>query len=87
MDTWTTQKGYPVVTVSRTGVNKLSVKQNWFLLNPLNTVQGTPEYDKYKWWVPFTYYTKEKLDDNFESRPQWLAPNQSECTFFFLSFL
>lgn len=79
MDTWTLQKGYPVVTVTRGANNKLTLKQKWFLLNPLNTVQGTSEYDKYRWYIGFTYTTKEQLNWDIETAASWFEPSQQEC--------
>ena len=78
MDTWTTQKGYPVVNVTRVN-NELSLTQNWFLLNPLNKVQNTPEYAKYKWYIPFTYTTKTESDFRFESKTHWFRKEEDKC--------
>lgn len=77
MDTWTLQKGYPLVTIKRTG-NQLHLTQNWFLLDPENTVQGTAEYDSYRWYVAFTHTTKEEQNWEMETRPNWFFPNQEE---------
>jgi aminopeptidase N len=74
MDTWTLQKGYPVVQADRNG-NKLTTTQKWFLLNPLNSIQNTQEYNKYQWFVPITYTTRQELSFDFEKRPQWLKEN------------
>lgn len=78
MDTWTLQKGYPIVTATRSG-NQVRVKQNWFLLNPLNSVQKTDLYNRSRWFIPFTYTTKEQLNWSFESKPSWFRPEQQEC--------
>lgn len=77
MDSWILQKGYPLLTINRLN-NQLHLKQRWFLLNPLNTVQNTAEFNKYKWYIAFTYTTKEKLDWNIESTPNWFAPDLNE---------
>jgi aminopeptidase N len=79
MDTWTLQKGYPVLTVTRRGANQISLAQKWFLLNPLNSIQSTDEYAKNRWHIPFTYTTKEELNFNFESFTYWFRPDQQEC--------
>lgn len=86
MDTWTLQKGYPVVHVHRSFNNSLSssssiltIRQNWFLLNPSSKILNTSAYHKYKWFVPFTFTTKSNPSFEFESKPHWLRPNQSEC--------
>ncbi|CAF0815629.1 unnamed protein product [Brachionus calyciflorus] len=79
MDTWTLRKGYPVVTVIRDYTNnKMSLKQNWFLLNPNNSVQYTDEYAKYRWYIPFTFTQKENPNFDFETRPIWLKPEDLE---------
>lgn len=75
MDTWTLQKGYPVVTIAKEDNNKVKASQKWFLLNPLNNLQGTEEYEKYKWYVPITVTTKDEQDFDFEKRPVWLKPS------------
>lgn len=79
MDTWTVQKGYPVVTVTRLNSNQISLTQKWFLLNPLNSVQDTDVYRTYRWYVPFTFTTKEELNFEFETKPIWFSPDQQEC--------
>ena len=82
MNTWTLQKGYPVVHVKRVSSTQLNVSQKYFLLNPLNTLENNKnktEYDSYKWYVPFTFTRKSELNFSFESKPYWLIPNQTEC--------
>lgn len=79
MDTWTLQKGYPLLTITRENNNRLSLKQNWFLLNPQNTVQNTMEYKNYRWYIAFTYTTKEKLDWNMEAKATWFKPEDEQC--------
>lgn len=76
MDTWTLQKGYPLVTVSRNG-NQLSLTQRWFLLNPENTMQGTDEYKDYRWYIAFTFTTSQQL--NWDTEANWFRPDQQEC--------
>ena len=79
MDKWTLQKGYPVVDVKyNSALNHLQVKQNWFLLNPLNKVDPS-EYNSYKWYVPFTYTTSSDPNFNLESDVSWLKPEDSQC--------
>jgi aminopeptidase N len=81
MDTWTLQKGYPVVIINRVDGNKIQIKQQWFLLNPLNKMQqgkNRTVYASYRWYVPFTYTTKSELNFHFETKPVWLKPNDSE---------
>lgn len=81
MDTWTLQKGYPVVQIDRLAGNRIQIKQQWFLLNPLNKLQSSQnksEYESYRWYVPFTYTTSNELNFQFEAKPVWLKPNQTE---------
>lgn len=73
MDTWTLQKGYPLIQINRNG-SELSVTQNWFLLNRENKVQETAEYRKYKWYVPVTVTNNQEKDFDFGKRPTWLMP-------------
>nr|XP_014340352.1 PREDICTED: endoplasmic reticulum aminopeptidase 1-like [Latimeria chalumnae] len=49
MDTWTVQKGYPLVSVRVNGA-KLKVTQEIFTLYPQNSTG-------FLWQIPFTYYT------------------------------
>ncbi len=85
MDTWTLRKGYPVVQVNRAG-NDFIVTQKWFLLNPLNKIQNNDvnEYNKYKWFVPFTYTTLKENDFSFEKSPIWLKPTDSQSIIFLI---
>ena len=79
MDTWTLKKGYPVVQIDRTRGAEMIISQKWFLVNPLNTVKNNlTEYNKYKWFVPFTFTTKNIRNFNFETKPTWLKPNDTE---------
>jgi aminopeptidase N len=85
MDSWTLKKGYPVVHVSRLEAsnnqsyyNSLRVTQKWFLLNPLNKAQYKSNYTSVRWYVPFTFTTKDELVFDFESKPYWLKPNENE---------
>ena len=90
MDSWTLKKGYPVVFVKRifdvnesnetsTTTSELVVTQRWFLLNPSSKAYNQKSvYTNYKWYVPFTYTTKSELNFEFESKPYWLMPNDTE---------
>ncbi|XP_060762990.1 leucyl-cystinyl aminopeptidase [Neoarius graeffei] len=49
MNTWTVQKGFPLVTVNRTG-NQVKVTQDHFLLSPGNTTEHSN-----LWHIPLTY--------------------------------
>lgn len=87
MDTWTLKKGYPYVTVDRAyGKKQMILTQNWFLLNPDSKIKDTEEYANYKWFIPFTYTSKENPIFDFETKPIWIEPHQKECNLF-LNFL
>ena len=80
MDTWTLQMGYPVVQVDRRG-DKLVLNQRWFLLNPLSKMlqpQNANEYNKHKWYVPFTFTTKAKPSFQLESEINWIKPDDKD---------
>jgi aminopeptidase N len=79
MDSWTLQKGYPVISLQRVvnPVNNsltLKLNQAWFLLNPLSKLLKTEEYDKKRWYVPFTYTTQTNPRFSFESKTYWMKP-------------
>lgn len=82
MDTWTLQKGYPVVTVERANSNRnritYKLTQKWFLLNPLSKMAHSKVYSTQKWYIPFTYTSKSILRFDFEAMPFWLLPTQNE---------
>ncbi len=69
--------GYPVVTINRNN-RLLTAVQNWFLLNPKNTIQNTLEYKNATWYVPITFTTQKLRDFDFEKRPRWLKPSDIE---------
>jgi glutamyl aminopeptidase len=55
MDTWTRQKGYPVLTLTKTG-GSYTITQQRFLTDP-NAYNQTDEVSpfNYKWEVPVTF--------------------------------
>ncbi|XP_065075493.1 aminopeptidase A-like isoform X2 [Ochlerotatus camptorhynchus] len=53
MDTFTKQKGFPVITVERVG-NQYRLRQSRFLADPAANETEVSEFD-YKWYVPLTY--------------------------------
>lgn len=80
MDTWTLQKGYPVVTLTRNYTNnQVTLTQRWFLLNGMQKKFKTVP----KWFVPFTHTTSKGTLNDFVFEPQtkdllWLTPSDSE---------
>jgi aminopeptidase N len=78
MNTWTLKKGYPVVSIVRNySENLMTLRQEWFLLNPLNKVSVT-ELRNYKWFIPFTYTTQSELSFELESNVTWFEPEYTE---------
>lgn len=80
MDTWTLQKGFPVVHVSRAANYfsrsiTLRFTQNWFRSDkPFNQSEtGGPQ-----WYIPFTFALRSRPDFKFEQAPFWIKPNASE---------
>ena len=63
MDTWTLQKGYPVVTVSfmdLCGGSVMQLKQEKFWLAGASSVE-----DGFTWWIPITYLLIESQESGF----------------------
>ena len=91
MDSWTLKKGYPVLHINREQTNsstKLNITQQWFLLNPASNIYKQKDvYDSYQWCIPVTYTSKSKLNFDFESKPFWLKPNDTERKSLFISLL
>lgn len=78
MDTWTLQKGYPVVHININSSNDglvLTLNQEWFLLNRIKNYSNNDQQNK--WYIPFTYTTSNELNFNFETKPIWLKPNDT----------
>ncbi|XP_012262215.2 aminopeptidase N-like [Athalia rosae] len=60
MDTWTTQKGYPLVTVIRNYTTATQeITQERFLLKGRGSSNDTKSY---RWWIPLTYATQDRLN-------------------------
>lgn len=77
LNSWTLQSGYPLVTINRTNLNQITVKQTWFLVNPLSTIQETPENATQKWYIPLTFTHKDELNFNLEKTPYWIRPTEA----------
>ena len=59
MSTWTRQKGYPVITLTKTD-NGYVAEQQRFLIDPeAHSKPDTPSPFGYKWEVPLTLITSE----------------------------
>ncbi|XP_070560579.1 aminopeptidase N-like [Ptychodera flava] len=59
MNPWILQLGFPVVTVSRDGVNRASASQWLFKLDPDDDIPGG---DDFSWHVPLTYMHSGNLN-------------------------
>ncbi|XP_072748197.1 putative aminopeptidase-2 [Anoplolepis gracilipes] len=68
MDTWTTQAGYPVVSINIDDNGTLHITQERFLLRNLNK---TPT--NITWWVPLTWATQTKPIFNNTIPQYWLS--------------
>nr|CAD7255859.1 unnamed protein product [Timema shepardi] len=74
LDTWSMQKGYPVITVTRNySQGQTIVRQERFLRNMSESPTDTHDY---KWWVPLTYTTQSQLDFNTTTAKTWLEASQ-----------
>ena len=78
--------GYPLVSVKRNYAEKsFSVDQQWFLLNPSKEAKSNLKTQK--WYVPFTFTTKDELIFDFETKPIWLKPQDTNCNIIFVVVL
>ena len=82
MDTWTLQKGYPVVHVTRT-TNTLgrtmTIKLNQTRFQLEKYRNDTPASNSnYQWYIPFTFTIRSSLNFEFEQAPFWLYPNMTQ---------
>ncbi|GAB1862314.1 Aminopeptidase N [Camponotus japonicus] len=68
MDTWTTQAGYPVVSVNIDDKGVLHITQQRFLLRNLNKTSTNVT-----WWVPLTWATQTEPNFNNTLAKVWLS--------------
>lgn len=61
MDTWTRQKGFPVVNVRKTE-NKYILTQKRFLADPDVQIDPSDSEYGYKWTIPITYITNKSSE-------------------------
>lgn len=80
MDSWTLQKGFPVITVTRVGNTSAVLTQEYFLLD--RRMENSPsggkkggeaQEDQQKWWVPVTFTTQENPDFSDTKVRFWLS--------------
>ncbi|XP_014214816.1 glutamyl aminopeptidase-like [Copidosoma floridanum] len=71
LDSWLGFKGYPLVTVKRNySTNEIKLKQEIFLVDNLSNKESNK---KYKWNIPISYATKDKLNFENTSVDNWLT--------------
>ena len=71
MESWSLQKGYPIVNVEMDGVNKLTLTQGRYFLDPnLGSAQE-------QWYIPINYALAGGDFDTIPPPSLWLAPNSS----------
>lgn len=98
LNTWTRQKGLPVVIVEKVeGTNQYKLTQERFLIDPESAAKETivSEYD-YKWYIPLTYITNNNSDVqrewfrndmkevliNVDSETKWLKINKNQVGYY-----
>ncbi|XP_069189122.1 aminopeptidase N-like [Procambarus clarkii] len=78
MDTWTLQKGYPVIMVDRSpDGTSATVSQERFLL--AGTAVSTDTH-VYKWWVPLTYTAGDDPNFNNTEVKVWMKESETHIT-------
>lgn len=76
MDTWTTQTGYPIVTVTRNyNNNSAKIVQRRFLSDPSQPDSVGSENPC--WWVPLSFTTGEELDFETTEPDTWLKCDEN----------
>lgn len=76
LNTWTRQKGLPVVIVEKVeGKNQYKLTQERFLIDPESAAKETmvSEYN-YKWYIPLTYITDKSTD----VKREWFRNDMTE---------
>ncbi|XP_078531560.1 leucyl-cystinyl aminopeptidase [Lissotriton helveticus] len=75
MRTWTTQKGLPLVTATKKGLN-IMIQQERYLRSSDSSMQ-TPGA-KYLWHIPLTYHTNSCHIDSFECSKMLLLTKEKD---------
>ncbi|ROT77085.1 putative aminopeptidase N isoform X2 [Penaeus vannamei] len=76
MDTWTLQKGYPVIKVIRSPEGtSATVTQERF-----RQVKNPEETSDTKWWVPLTYTTQSDAAFNVTQATVWMKASEDSIT-------
>ncbi len=91
MDTWTLQKGYPVINIDTKCYycnnsyddDDDNNENDYYYINItqnwflLNPNNNNQTTTDYKWYIPFTYTTSNELNFNFETKPIWFKKNDT----------
>ncbi|XP_037773440.1 aminopeptidase N-like [Penaeus monodon] len=74
MDTWTLQKGYPVIHVKRSldGTSAILTQERFLVERSTNSSNSTD----YKWWVPLTYTTQSEANFNQTQAKLWMKDSE-----------
>ncbi|XP_037787462.1 aminopeptidase N-like [Penaeus monodon] len=74
MDTWTLQKGYPVIHVKRSldGTSAILTQERFLVERSTNSSNSTA----YKWWVPLTYTTQSEANFNQTQAKLWMKDSE-----------
>ncbi|XP_063609325.1 aminopeptidase N-like [Penaeus indicus] len=76
MDTWTSQKGYPVIKVNRSpDGTSATITQERF-----RQVRNPEEIPEIKWWVPLTYTTQSDVTFNQTLATVWMKDSEDSIT-------
>ncbi|XP_053981166.1 glutamyl aminopeptidase-like [Hylaeus volcanicus] len=99
MDTWTRQKGFPVVNVKKSG-NKYILTQKRFLADPDAQFDTFDSDYGYKWTIPITYITNKmskptllwfqkdanNLEIEFNETIDWIKFNADEVGYYRVNY-
>ncbi|KOC69924.1 Glutamyl aminopeptidase [Habropoda laboriosa] len=99
MDTWTRQKGFPVVNVKKSG-NKYILTQKRFLADPDAKFDLSESDYGYKWTIPVTYITDKMskptlvwfdkdakdLEIEFKEPVEWIKFNADEVGYYRVNY-
>ncbi|XP_015517541.2 uncharacterized protein LOC107222622 [Neodiprion lecontei] len=78
MDTWTNQKGYPLITVTRNYTTETqTISQERFLLKGRGSSNDTTEY---RWWIPLNVASQSSPSFNNTRATAWIRA-QDESVF------
>ncbi|EFN87053.1 Aminopeptidase N [Harpegnathos saltator] len=76
MDTWTTQTGYPVVSVAINDKGVVHVGQERLFLRKLDHLNAERRNTNVTWWVPLTWTTRSELNFDDTTTRHWLSTKE-----------